>query len=97
MKKLFCRKNTEAARKATAGERKTREIRLLAVDRRFGVGPTEERIVACCTAQLQAEIAALKESGVQFAFGESPSAKGTGFVSPTGFSIIVSEHIKTHD
>lgn len=29
--------------------------------------------------------------------GESPSAKGTGFVSPTGFSIIVSEHIKTHD
>ncbi len=59
MKKLFCRKNTETARKATAGERKTREIRLLAVDRRFGVGPTEERIVACCTAQLQAEIAGM--------------------------------------
>ena len=30
-----------------------------AVDRRFGVGPTEERIVACCTAQLQAEIAGM--------------------------------------
>ena len=57
MKKLFCRKNTEAVRKATAGERKTREIRLLAVDRRFGVGPTAERIAACASAQLRAEIA----------------------------------------
>lgn len=26
--------------------------------------------------------------------GESPSARGTGFVSPTGFSIVVSQHIK---
>ena len=59
MKKFFFRKNTEAARKVTAGERKAREIRLLAVDRRFGVGPTEERIAACCTAQLQAEIAGM--------------------------------------
>ncbi|WP_295151608.1 hypothetical protein [uncultured Ruminococcus sp.] len=26
--------------------------------------------------------------------GESPSARGTAFVSPTGFSIVVSQHIK---
>ena len=37
MKKIFFRKNTETERKATAGERKVREIRLLDVDRRFGV------------------------------------------------------------
>ncbi len=56
MKKIFFRKNTETERKATAGERKVREIRLLDVDRRFGVDPTEERILACASAQLQMEI-----------------------------------------
>ena len=56
MKKVFFRKNTETERKATAGERKVREIRLLDVDRRFGVGPSEERILACASAQLQMEI-----------------------------------------
>ena len=46
MKKIFFRKAAQTRRTATAGERKAREIRLLDVDRRFGVGPTEERILA---------------------------------------------------
>ena len=56
MKRFFGKTNTEA-RKGTAGDRKAREMRLLAVDRRFGVGPTTERIAACASAQLRAEIA----------------------------------------
>ena len=56
LKKLFFGKTAADTRKATAGERKAREIRLLDVDRRFGAGPTEERIVACASAQLQMEI-----------------------------------------
>ena len=60
MKKVFFRKNAEPARKAVAGERKAREARLKdAVDRRFGAGPTDERILACASAQLRMEIAEL--------------------------------------
>ena len=59
MKKIFFRKTVQTRRTATAGERKAREIRLLDVDRRFGVGPTEERILACASSQLQMEIRGL--------------------------------------
>ena len=56
MKKWFFGKRSADERKGKAGDRKAREIRLLDVDRRFGVGPTEERILACASAQLQMEI-----------------------------------------
>ena len=57
MKKFFFRKHAQAARKATAGERKAREIMLLEVDRRFGCGPSEERILACAVDQLRMVLA----------------------------------------
>ena len=57
MKKWFFRKHSADERKGTAGDRKAREIRLLDVDRRFGVGPTEEKILARASAQLRMEIA----------------------------------------
>ena len=56
MKKLFSEKPVAERQKGTAGDRKAREIRMLAADRRFGAGPLEERIMACASAQLEKEI-----------------------------------------
>ena len=56
MKRFFGKMSIEA-RKETARDRKMRELRLAEVDRRFGMGPSEERILACAAAQLRAEIA----------------------------------------
>ena len=56
MKRVFYGRTAADERKRTAGDRKIRELRLLAADRRFGVGLTDEKILACASAQLRMEI-----------------------------------------
>lgn len=59
MKKRFFGKAAAGKRKETAGDRIMREMRLAEMDRRFGAGPTDEKILACASAQLRMEIANL--------------------------------------
>ena len=56
MKRYFYGRNSAEERKRTAGDRKLREVRLAAEDRRFGLGPSDEKILACAAAQLRMEI-----------------------------------------